>query len=93
MNCINETTKCSLGITLLPTEINLIKQIGCASHSSYQSERYRPVCYPDCENEKHIRKDEREKVLDELEQWMKGRYDLPALKEKIAELRQAGEQK
>ena len=31
-----------------------------------QSERYRPVCYPDCENENHIRKDERDKALDEL---------------------------
>jgi len=35
---------------------------------------------------------ERDKVLDELTEWMKGRYDLPSLKEKIAELRQkAGE--
>lgn len=34
MNCINETAKCSYGITLLPSEIILIKQIGCASHSS-----------------------------------------------------------
>jgi hypothetical protein len=33
---------------------------------------------------------ERDKVLDELTKWMKGRYDLPALKEKIVELRQAG---
>ena len=39
-------------------------QRGIRSHP-YQSERYRPVCYPDCENEKHIRKDERDKVLTE----------------------------
>ena len=32
----------------------------------YQSERYRPVCYPDCENEKHIRKDERDKMLETM---------------------------
>ena len=32
----------------------------------YQSERYRPVCYPDCENEKRIRKDAQETVIDRV---------------------------
>ena len=51
------------GIQFSPNWI-FTRKYGCASHSDFQSERYRPVCYPDCENEKHIRKEERDKVLD-----------------------------
>ena len=49
------------------------KQIVCPvyirSHPyNPQAERYRPVCYPDCENEKRIRRDEQEKVLEYLDE-------------------------
>jgi len=39
---------------------------GLTCHSDFQSERYRPVCYPDCENEKRIRKDAQETVIDRV---------------------------
>lgn len=38
-------------------------------------------------SEKEIRQDATEKVMDKLIDWMEGRYDLPALREKIKELR------
>lgn len=70
-------------------------------HSSQQSGRYRPVCYPDCENEKRIRKDERDKVLDEVliklsklqtkEKWMDEYVWWKVIEVAIKELRQGKE--
>jgi len=41
-------------------------QCGVMRSRPYRSERYRPVCYPDCENEKRIRKDAQETVIDRV---------------------------
>ena len=98
------------------TESVWIDDMGCASHSSYQSERDKLCDYEkDCarstfatcmecdKNYKNIRKDEREKVLGELERWIPesaatvidGHIPIiwvDDLKEKLKELRQkAGE--
>lgn len=65
---IDGSDDCPIGVPYHTdvAEAYMIDEIGCASHSSQQSGRYRPVCYPDCENEKHIRKEERDKVLEEV---------------------------
>jgi hypothetical protein len=40
----------------------------CPENCQY-NKQYRPVCYPNCENETNIRKNERDKVLDEIRIW------------------------
>jgi hypothetical protein len=57
-------------------------------HENYCERSTFSTCMGCDQSYKNVRKDGREKVLDKLVAWMKGRYDLPALKEKIEELRE-----
>jgi hypothetical protein len=75
----------------------IIEQVGCASHSNFQSKR--DTCpqnkiWQHCPSVEQIRKGAREKVLDEVIKWIEreGFYrGMNATYNYIRQLRQAGE--
>jgi hypothetical protein len=92
------------GRRLQTTFTDMFGETGCASHSDFQSERdtiSKELALELCMD---ARKDVREKVLDELEEWTQNKWyrflgifpynsspEKDELLKKIAELRQAGE--